>query len=210
MGENQRTAFFRSFHGASPRPGCASAHKPLIRPALRAQGDEEEENVPPPYKYEGPRDEGASLEISVTIEPEEGAEEGAEKKVRTKSITLLGARKGPGGKAVYPNGDGFEGGYHAGKRHGAAGSYTHAAMSRTSWLSLRPAGAPEAACSAGASLRLPQALASLRWAALACHTGLVFVAGMLRSRRRQRERTRYHRTASTRARGRRARSRGWV
>ena len=71
--------------------------------------------MPPPYKYEGPRDEGASLEISVTIEPEEGAEEGAEKKVRTKSITLLGARKGPGGKAVYPNGDGFEGGDHAGQ-----------------------------------------------------------------------------------------------
>ena len=94
------------------------------------------------------RDEGASLEISVTIEPEEGAEEGAEKKVRTKAITLLGARKGPGGKAAYPNGDGFEGGYFAGKRHGAAGSYTHAAMSITSWLSLRPAGSPEASCSA--------------------------------------------------------------
>ncbi len=121
---------------------------PLIRPALRAQGDEEEENLPPPYKYEGPRDDGASLEISVTIEPEEGAEEGAEKKVRTKAITLLGARKGPGGKAAYPNGDGFEGGYFAGKRHGAAGSYTHAAMSITSWLSLRPAGSPEASCSA--------------------------------------------------------------
>ena len=34
--------------------------------------------MPPPYKYEGPREEGASLEISVTIEPEEGAEEVAE------------------------------------------------------------------------------------------------------------------------------------
>ena len=63
----------------------------------------------------------------MTIEPEEGAEEGAEKKVRTKTITLLGARKGPGGKAAYPNGDAFEGSYFAGKRHGAAGSYTHTA-----------------------------------------------------------------------------------
>ena len=132
--------------GSAPCP--CRRHLPLTRPALHAQGDEEEENLPPPYKYEGPRDDGASLEISVTIEPEEGAEEGAEKKVRTKAITLLGARKGPGGKAAYPNGDGFEGGYFAGKRHGAAGSYTHAAMSITSWLSLRPAGSPEASCSA--------------------------------------------------------------
>ena len=111
----------------APPSQPAPRHLPLIlsrssSAALRAQGDEEEENVPPPYKYEGPREEGASLEISVTIEPEEGAEEGAEKKVRTKTITLLGARKGPGGKAAYPNGDAFEGSYFAGKRHGAAGS----------------------------------------------------------------------------------------
>jgi len=118
--------------------------------------------VPPPYKYEGPRADGAPLEISVTIEPEEGAEEGAEKKVRTKTITLLGARQAKeGGKAVYPNGDGFEGGYHAGLRHGAAGSYTHAAMSKARWLSLRPAGSPEASCSARACLRPLKAPASL-------------------------------------------------
>ena len=46
-----------------------------------------------------------------------------------------------------------------------------AAMSKTRWLSPRPAGAPEASCSAGACLRLPQPAASLgqsaAWAALA-------------------------------------------
>ena len=111
--------------------------------------------MPPPYKYEGPREEGASLEISVTIEPEEGAEEGAEKKVRTKTITLLGARKGPGGKAAYPNGDAFEGSYFAGKRHGATGSYTHTrhvakelARPSAAWLS-------EACCSAGYVMHRP-------------------------------------------------------
>ena len=97
---------------------------PLIRPTLRAQGDEEEENVPPPYKYEGPRADGAPLEISVTIEPEEGAEEGAEKKVRTKTITLLGARGGAG-KATFPNGDNYTGGFAGGFRQGS-GAYTYA------------------------------------------------------------------------------------
>ena len=113
--------------------------------------------MPPPYKYEGPREEGASVEISVTLEPEEGAEEGAETKVRTKTITLLGARKGPGGKAAYPNGDAFEGSYFAGKRHGATGSYTHArhvakklARPWAAWLGRGPPGSPEACCRAGA------------------------------------------------------------
>ena len=64
----------------------------------------------------------------MTIEPEDPEAEGAEKKVRTKAITLLGARKGSGGKATYPNGDAFDGAYFAGKRHGSSGSYTYAAQ----------------------------------------------------------------------------------
>eukprot|EP00964_Phaeocystis_antarctica_P141403 scaffold106435_cov72-Phaeocystis_antarctica.AAC.3 len=51
-------------------------------------------------------------------------------------------------------------------------------MSKTSWLSLRPAGSPEASFSARACLRLPGASGSLGqsvgWAALAGQIGLVF------------------------------------
>ena len=56
----------------------------------------------------------------------------------------------------------------------AAGlAHVHCAMSKTSWLSLRPAGAPEASLSARSYPRLPQAPASLglsaAWRALASH-----------------------------------------
>ena len=53
-----------------------------------------------------------------------------------------------------------------------------ARMSKTSWLSPRPAGAPEASSSARSCSRLPRALASLRqsaaWVSLAGYIGLVF------------------------------------
>ena len=155
--------------------------------------------MPPPYKYEGPREEGASLEISVTIEPEEGAEEGAEKKVRTKTITLLGARKGPGGKAAYPNGDAFEGSYFAGKRHGAAGSYT-----RTRHVA-KKLDRPRAVWLSGGLLQCRS---------MPCHRpphicSLAF-AGTPRSRRPPRARIHCPPTESTRARGRRVRVRARV
>ena len=201
-GKNQRTSLQSSVvPWCAPPSQPAPRHLPLIlrrssSAALCAQGDEEEENVPPPYKYEGPREEGASLEISVTIEPEEGAEEGAEKKVRTKTITLLGARKGPGGKAAYPNGDAFEGSYFAGKRHGAAGSYTH-----TRHVTKKLA-RPWAAWLSGGLLQCRS---------MACHRPphmchLAF-AGTPRSRRPPRARIRCPPTESTRARGRRVRRR---
>ena len=185
----------RSTTTSNPAP----RHLPLIlsrssSAALRAQGDEEEENVPPPYKYEGPREEGASVEISVTLEPEEGAEEGAEKKVRTKTITLLGARKGPGGKAAYPNGDAFEGSYFAGKRHGAAGSYTHARHVA------KKLARPWAAWLSGGLL--PRRSMACHRPAHMCHLAL---SGTPRSHRPPRARSRCPRTASTRARGRRVR-----
>ena len=54
----------------------------------------------------------------------------------------------------------------------------HARTSKTSWLSPRPAGAPEASSSARSCSRLPRALASLRqsaaWVSLAGYIGLVF------------------------------------
>ena len=107
-----------------PQTAAAAAH--LARPPA-AQGDEEEETPPPPYVYEGPRAEGESVEISVTIEPEDPEAEGAAPKTRTKTITLLGPRKGEKGKATYPNLDVYEGGYFDGLRH-ASGSYTYASQ----------------------------------------------------------------------------------
>eukprot|EP00964_Phaeocystis_antarctica_P116782 scaffold80691_cov51-Phaeocystis_antarctica.AAC.2 len=54
-------------------------------------------------------------------------------------------------------------------------------MSKTSWLSLRPAGSLEAALSARPCRRLPRALASLgqsaAWAALVGHSGRGFDIG---------------------------------
>ena len=83
----------------------------------------EEDAAPGPvYAYEGPRATGEEVEISVSIPQEEG-----EPKTRTKKVALLGARKGEGGKASYPNGDAYAGAYFDGLRHGS-GSYTYAAQ----------------------------------------------------------------------------------
>jgi len=61
--------------------------------------------------YEGPRDEGAPYTL--------------EAKGKTKEIALLGARSGEGGKATFPQGDVYEGGFYNGLRHGS-GVYTYA------------------------------------------------------------------------------------
>ena len=83
----------------------------------------EEDAAPGPvYAYEGPRATGEEVEIAVSIPQEEG-----EPKTRTKKVALLGARKGEGGKASYPNGDAYAGAYFDGLRHGS-GSYTYAAQ----------------------------------------------------------------------------------
>ena len=72
------------------------------------------------------------MEITATIEQEEG-----EPKVRTKTVTLLGARKGDG-KATFPNGDAYGGPYFGGLRHGSGGSYTYAAQPPALNLSMSP------------------------------------------------------------------------
>ena len=82
---------------------------------------------------------------------------------------------------------------------GPAGSaFGQLAQPSASWLSLRPAGSPKAAFSARACLRLPQAPASLdklgAWAALAGHVGLVITIG---AARRHRARLRDGRARST-------------
>jgi len=98
--------------------------------------DEEEEEPLPPYVYGfadgreglGPREKGVTQAISVTV-PVEG-EEDAEATTREKTgeVTLLGARStieaGEPGKATFPNGDTYTGGYFAGLRHGQ-GTYVY-------------------------------------------------------------------------------------
>lgn len=58
----------------------------------------------------------------MTIPQDEG-----DPKVKTKSVVLLGERKGEGAKAGFPNGDIYEGAYFGGLRHGV-GKYAYAAQ----------------------------------------------------------------------------------
>lgn len=88
---------------------------------------EEGEVAPPPYKYEGPREEGEAVTISVEVDSEADGE--PSKVTKTKEIRLLGARSTAkstdAGKAWYPNGDSYEGGFFQGNRH-FQGKYTYA------------------------------------------------------------------------------------
>jgi len=77
-------------------------------------GDEEGETGPI-YVYEGEREPGAMSEITAGEAP----------KVLTKEYELLGERSGAG-KATFPQGDVYEGGFSGGARHGQ-GRYVYAA-----------------------------------------------------------------------------------
>ena len=79
----------------------------------RSQGDEEEVKV---YAYEGERVTPGEI-VPVTA--------GEDPKVLTKDVELLGARSGEG-KATFPNGDVYQGGFADGSRSGL-GSYSYAA-----------------------------------------------------------------------------------
>ncbi|KAJ1625640.1 hypothetical protein T492DRAFT_910751 [Pavlovales sp. CCMP2436] len=79
--------------------------------------DEEEEPID--YAYEGERAEGEEVALSVTVEVDD------KPRTKTGSLKLLGPRAGQG-KASYPSGDTYEGGYADGKREGA-GVYVYKA-----------------------------------------------------------------------------------
>lgn len=92
--------------------------------------DEEDEEAPPPYMYEGPREAGLKTTLSVEMPVDEEADPPVTK-TRTKEISLLGARSGEwaGGdaatpKATFPNGDVYTGSYVQGVRAGA-GKYVY-------------------------------------------------------------------------------------
>jgi len=69
------------------------------------------------YVYEGAREDGESMDIT------EGVTE-AKPEGKTETVTLLGARSGSG-KAVFPNGDVYDGSYAKGLREGS-GKYVYA------------------------------------------------------------------------------------